>query len=141
MSLYTRFSYDKDLADNGNWIPFGEGVEFKMRRLNSPLVQEKRRQLEQPYEALLRTGGSLGEDILRGILVNMMAESVILGWKGVTDSSNVPMEFSIANAKILLTDLPDLVRVLVDLASDRDLFKAAVDGEAAKNSVKASEAV
>ena len=134
MSLYSRFGFDQKLADQGNWIPVGEGVEFKLRRMNSTFVQEKKKELESPHEALQRSGGEIPEDVMKGILMNLLAQSVILDWRNVTDRDNNVIPFTIEAAKNLLKELPDLIGLLISLSADRDHFKKKQDSAAAGNS-------
>lgn len=134
MSLYKRFGYSQTLADEGAWVPIGEGVEFKLRRMTSPLVQSKRRELEQPFEALQRSGGEIPEDQMKMIFRKLLSSAIILDWKNVEDRNGAMMSFSPAKAEELLTDLPDLISLLISLSVERANFRDAANETAAGNS-------
>ena len=66
-----------------------------------------------------------------------MAETVLLGWDGLEeDGKAVP--YSIVEAERVMIDYPDFRDIVMDIASDLDMYRAAQDEETAKNSKKSS---
>ena len=86
-SFHKRYFLNKDVAENGNWIDFGDGLAVCVRRANSMHTQATRKRLDAEYQHRKDADGEYPEDVVNEIGRRVMAESIIIGWKGVADEN------------------------------------------------------
>ena len=125
MSLYKSFKTDANAEVNGIELDFGSGTIFKIARAgkSNPAFAKASRSRLKPYLFAIKAG-TLSDDQASSIMVQVYADSVVLGWVGVTDESGKEMEFNRDNVVKLLTDLPDLFEQIKEYAEDKDSFNA-----------------
>lgn len=75
----------------------------------------------------------LDENIATRLLTENTAETLITGWKNVTDEDGNELPFSKENALKLLTDLPELAKKLRQTASNISNYLAANESVIVKN--------
>lgn len=130
-SPYAMFASDKALEAKGIWLDFGA---FKIRVARAGGSNQKFRiALEQklrPYQLQMKTGTMDNEQALR-LLAEAYAETVVLGWEGVTDSEGKAMAFTQENVVKLFTDLPELFNEVQEQAGKLANFRALEQEEAA----------
>lgn len=112
MGTYSTYQTDKKREEEGTWAEMPDGSEWKLARASSKRSQQARKKAEQPHRSLLqrceRMGTPIPEEIEDEINMEWMANGVVLDWKGVTGPSGDELEFTDANVRQVLTDLPDL---------------------------------
>lgn len=84
----------------------------------SQVLAAKMRPHRQRFER-----GLLDDETSHKILLETYAESVVVGWNGVTDADGNPLEFNTANCIKLFTDLPDLFDDVKDQANKVSVFR------------------
>jgi hypothetical protein len=131
MSFLSRYKTDTSLENDGVEVDFGDGVSVTVRRMNNKSAQELRRKLEKPYARMRETPDSVSENILNRVL----AEAVVVGWKGVTDENGNELPFSPANAMKIFEnpELRDFKEDIAMASMQRETFKAQADEEAEGN--------
>lgn len=128
MSFLTKYKTDKTAEVTGVWVEVDNGVSFKIARLNNEKAREMRRSLEKPYRNFQTIPDSKSEEILRKVI----AHTVLLDWKGLTDENDLPLTYSPEAVERLLKEYPDLLNDVVSLSMARETFQA--EGtEAVKN--------
>lgn len=123
MSLYKRFKTNSDAANNGIELDFGDGVVLTVARAhtsNKKYVQSLEKHLGKDLASKLKKETSIKESLDK--LAVIFAESVVLGWQGVTDEAGVEMPFTVENCVKLFKDLPDFFEQVIDLAKDHENF-------------------
>jgi len=105
-----RYATNVKAEEEGQWVDFGDGIEVKVRRVNSAKSKEVRRQLEKPYEKQFR--GREYPDSLQEELVNkQIAKVLIVDWKGVPnpddEDSEEPFPATEANIMTVITRYKD----------------------------------
>ena len=124
MSIYKRFKTDADLeAKSGIELDYGDGVKIRVLRAGgSNLAFQKALR-----EALIKHGRRLSamsdDESVRG-MAEIYADTVIVGWEGISDENDEPLPFSKANVVKVLTELPELFRDIQSAAQSVDLFRA-----------------
>ena len=124
MSIYKRFKTDSELeAKAGIELDYGDGVKIRVLRAGgSNLAFQKALR-----DALIKQGRKLSsmtdEESVRG-MAEIYADTVILGWEGITDENDEPLSFSKSNVVKVLTELPELFRDIQSAAQSVDLFRA-----------------
>ena len=71
--------------------------------------------LLRPYERAIKAG-TFPDDKAADIMCQTIAETVIMSWDGVNDREGNPLSFTVATAKQLLLDLPELRTVILEEA-------------------------
>lgn len=134
MNPYALFKTDQNLeAGQGVKLEYdgfsitihrAGGGNRKYQTVFSSKIAPHRRKVDQ---------GTLAEDVMRRVLAETYAESVITGWENVTDEQGKPIEFTTENVTKLLLDLPELFNDIINSATDLKNFRAAAIEADAKN--------
>lgn len=137
MSIYKKFATDAALeADKGVTIDYGD-FKFTLRRAGgtnkaySKVFNDK----YKPYRKMAEAG-NLTDEIATRILVETYAETVIVGWDGVTDEKGKKLPFNRDNFTKVMTDLPELFNLVIEEATRLANFRKEEIEAEAKNSAK-----
>lgn len=140
MNFHARYAMNPDAVENGTWVEMGDGLAVKVRRGNSAAAKAKRKELEEPYRAARKFNQELSTKENEEIMIKMMAECLVVSWRGVlvTDpddpESSVEVPFSPETAEEYFRKYPDFREDVATIIFDRDTFRAAATEEDAKNS-------
>lgn len=129
MKLYDLFTTDKNLETDGIYVEIGE-AKFLIARAggsNKKFAKIARKRLAPFNEAVRR--GAVDEETSLKVLVEIYADSVILGWENVTDDKDKTLEFNRKNVIKLLTDLPDLFEYIREEAEKVSNFRPLEENE------------
>lgn len=100
------------------------GANAKFRTVLTDRLRPYRKQMEM---------GSMDDDVAQKLLAEVYADSVILGWEGVTNAEGKILPFTRDNVIKVLLDLPDLFKDVQEQASLLSNFKAEALEDEAKN--------
>lgn len=114
MELKKQFGNDPKKSVEGVWFDFDETTRVLVARSNNAKFQGAMRKKLAPHKIAIRTG-TLSEVMAKKIMTEVMAETILLGWEGITENG-VPVSYTPEVAAKYLGD-PDL-----------DDFRAAVIG-------------
>ena len=135
-SLKKRFAVDLEAANDGIWFDIGDGVELKIARSNNKnfkkLAWEKVQ--KEKIKRVSKNGVFTAEEEDE-VLADLVAETVLLDWKGIADDNGEPFEYSKERAKEMLLD-PEMVEFaeLIDrLASSEENFRKEFLAQAAQD--------
>lgn len=132
----TRFKADPQLEDEGVWtsIDAGTGARIKIARIGNRRYREAMTRRLKPYRRALRNG-TLDERVTEQITAEVLAETVLLDWQGLTDGGT-PLTYSAEAARNLLCDarFKDFRDLVVEMASDLELYRQQDLRDAEKNS-------
>lgn len=134
MSLYTAYKTDKTAEANGVWYE-DSGARFKLARMGGANTRYQRALTAamKPHMREIQLG-VLDESTIEPITKRVFLDTILLGWEGVTDEAEQPLEFNRDNAVKLFDDLPDLYARLRDQAGSYANYRAATLQDASKNS-------
>lgn len=134
-SIYRKFRTDANLeAQEGVELNYGDGMKIKIHRAggeNKNYAKSLRAKLANNRRALDET---MDEATARKNLAEIYAESIIIGWEGISDEDGKPLEFTRANCIKVLCDLPELFRDIQDASNNAALFRRAEQDADRKNS-------
>jgi hypothetical protein len=142
--MYDVFQTDMDLEKTGIKIDYGP-FYFVIARAggNNKRYGARLDALLKPYRRAIQTE-TMDEEVAKGLMAQAYAETVVLGW-GSPDKDGKPvdgkvpgkdgklLDFTVANVKQVLLDLPDLFRDIREQAEKAALFRAMVKEADAKN--------
>jgi hypothetical protein len=136
LSIFDLCETDAAAEEEGRWFRdiFNDGsnIDVKLRRLTSRSSMQARRRLEKGYRRHMKNG-VYPDDIAVKILVEQIAEAVLVDWKGIYDRDKKPMEYSKENALALLTKLPVFRDGVIQMASNLDNFRIEEKEATSKN--------
>lgn len=128
MSLYSLFETDESAELDGfELVLFDEDVEIKFTLAraggSNRKFSNRLQALLRPYDRAIKAG-TMSEEKAASIMAQTMAETVIIGWENVFDRNGEKQAFSVAAAKQLLMDLPELRTVILEEAQNAANFIA-----------------
>lgn len=134
MSLYKQFKMSPRHETEGVTLDFGDGGKWKIARAggSNKTYLKAIEKLSRKYGRQIELG-CLPESKASALMISIYAESVVLGFEGVTDESGQPLPYSKENVIKVLTDLPDFFMAIKREATNLALFREEIDTEDAKN--------
>ena len=123
-----EFRSDEKLEEEGKWTTIAEGVEFKIRRMRSKVVEKARERIYGPHErAMGQRRKNLPEALEIQCTCNLLAQAVLADWRGegMVDDKGTPIPFTAENAYELFNDPEtgkDLRSTVINLAMDGEFF-------------------
>lgn len=121
-NLYELFETDDSLEKSGVGLRFGPATFFCRRAGGANTA------FDTAFEAKTRAMSSrlqmaaLSNEQSDEILREVYAETVVIGWEGVTDRKGNPLEFNKENFIRLMKDLPTVWRALRTEAANHENF-------------------
>lgn len=132
MDLRKSFATDRQAEQEGTWVPIGEGCSLRVARVGNPAAEKLGRRLLAPHKAALRAG-RFDEKEMRAINIRVIAETILLDWKGLyLDGDEV--RHSTEEAIRVLTDFPDFRELVEKIADDADNFRTQALADSEGNS-------
>lgn len=132
---YALFGTDEDVEKDGLWLDYSSKFRIKIARAGgsnrkfSQLLDAKLK----PYKRLIDMD-KMDEEVLKNVLIDVFASTVVLDWKGVTDRAGKAMAFNKENVIKLFNDLPDLFADVRKSAMNASLFRKELAEAEAGNS-------
>lgn len=134
MNLYQTFKTNDEMEKQGIDLAYGPECTIKIARAGGSnqrfgkLLGDKLK----PYRRQI-DNGTMDDAVATRIMAEVYAETVILGWTGVTDEAGNHLPFNKENCVKLFIDLPDLFRDVQEQAQRVANFRAADLEADAKN--------
>lgn len=134
IDLFAAFATDLQYEEQGIYtqIPGAGDTEFLVARAGNKTYTRLIQKLVKQNKAVLDSRGDAADAKSEEILVNVMAESILLGWKGTILFGGKPAEYSKEVAKKLL-GMKDFRAAVTKVSEDMETFKQVRDEDAAKN--------
>lgn len=127
----SKYKTDPKLEAEGVEVQIAEGTVVKVARIGSPRYNERLNALMRPHRHA-QAKGTLDDETQTKIVVKVMAETVLLGWRGITDKG-IEIPYSRENAEQLLA-IRDFREQIVEIANGMEAFRAQGDEVAEGNS-------
>jgi hypothetical protein len=126
-SIFNIALTDRDSEENGKWfddiIEEGSGIRMKLRRMTAKVVSKTMtRKLTENRKFMVK--GKYPAEIDERMLVETLAEAVIVDWEGISTDGENQLPYTVENAETLLTKLPDLRRQVQIIANSLAAFRA-----------------
>ena len=134
MTFDLKKEYDIDLKKEleGVWEPLGGGGEVLVAAWNNPNFDKAL--ADQPRQIRRRMDrGKLSDEEDREIMVVVVADTILLGWKGISDAGK-EVKYSRKTAIERLASYPRFFRDVVAIASDESRYLREDEDEQVKNS-------
>jgi len=125
------FGTDEVKEKDGVVHDLGDGLKVRIARIGNPNYQKRFQAISKPHKRALRRG-SLSDEVAEKLLIQCLAETIVLGWEGVEENGEEIL-YSKENAIRILTAYPELRRYIEDIANEMEGYKADEDEEAIDN--------
>lgn len=127
LDIFAKYATDESLENNGTWREIGGGAELLVARAGNKAYAKLLTKLVEQNRKVLDLGDDVADAKSDEIMVEVLAKTVLLGWKGVQFKGK-DLEHSFDNAKMLLK-IKDFRRVVVGLSEEIDFFRAKEEAE------------
>ena len=91
-----------DVQDDGVWVPYKGDIEFLIARAGNAKFRRRLSYFYEKNRRLLDGKSEAAEKKSNEVLATVMAETILLGWKGKVAIRGEVLEYSKANAERLL---------------------------------------
>ena len=125
------FGTDAKKETEGVWHPIDGELEIKIARIGNPNYQKRFQAMSKPHRRAIRRG-TLSDSVAEKLLVQCLAETIVLDWKNLEDNGK-EVPYSLDAAIDLLTKYPELRNYINDIANELEGYQAEDDEEAAEN--------
>lgn len=137
MNIFKKFMTDPQKENEGSWIEIGDGARLLIARAGNENYKAYYRKISAPHKTKFRRSFDILNDpelnnLADEMMIDAMANTILLGWEGIKDQNNADIPFSIQNARKLL-EIKDFRFYVYDLAGDIENFKAVEQEESEKN--------
>jgi hypothetical protein len=121
---YAAFKTNSKREQEGVVLDMGDAGKYKIARAGGANSKFSRRLavLTKPHRRAIQTD-TIDRKVADEILATAYAETVLIGWEGVSGEDGNELAFSKENAIKLFTDLPDLFKQIRETAEDMTLFR------------------
>ncbi len=124
IDIYKLFSRDAESAENGKWFWLVENeMGFKVRAAGAEAVIEYRDTLIEPYQNLIKATGELPKEVREDIGFKVMANAIVVDWKGIPAEDGSLIPFSTDAAYALFKKLEPLADFVIAQSNNAQLFK------------------
>jgi hypothetical protein len=126
MDILSSFATDEKLETEGKVFPLSKAASIKVARSgNAKYVALLRKKLDEA-QLDLATGDEANE-LAEGVLIDVMAETILLGWVGIQEGG-VDVPYSVGKAKQYLA-VKDFRKKVSALADNFEAFKLKAEVE------------
>lgn len=130
MDIFTEYATNDTLENDGTWMELGD-AKFLIARAGNKKYTRKLTKAVNRHQKLLDRKDDAADKLSDEIMIDTIAETVLLGWEGVSFKGAV-MPYSVDNAKTLL-GVKDFRRQIMGLSEDFDSFKAVMEKESGED--------
>ncbi len=133
VKIYEMCGTSVDKEVNGTVVEYGD-AKITLARAggrNHRFAETLSKKL-QPYRRAA-SNGTLPPETDRKLLIEVYAETVVLGWENILDQDGSPIPCNKQNIIKVFTDLPDFFRDIQELANSVTTFREQDIDDAVKN--------
>lgn len=130
------FATDKNAEEAGVWVEAGDGLKLQIARITSQKYTRYLQKLGRPHARRLSATPDMA--LVEQLQRQAVAKCILLGWENLQEGKkDVLYEFG--TALRLFEKYPDFYRLVLDYASDREIFVADNEEAILGNSQSASD--
>lgn len=127
MDVYQQFATDEKKENEGVWVAIGDGAELLVARSGNRKYSRLLAAAIEKHQRALDLKDDAADKLSDQIMIDVMAESILLGWKGPFSFKKVDVgAYSVSGAKTLLA-VKDFRGYVSKLSNEFDSFRVAQD--------------
>lgn len=128
MDIFSTFATDEVAEAEGRWFPLSKTAKVLVARTGNANYIKALRQRMKDNQIDSEDNSEENEKLVTSLIVETMAETILLGWKGL-EYKGKAMEYTKANAVTLL-EVKDFRKRISDIADKADSFRLKEEEEA-----------
>lgn len=133
MDLFKNFATDSAKETEGVWEDYDETASFLIARQNNKAYDRMMAAKVKAHERLLKQTSDAAEKKSDEIIIDVMAKTILLDWKGTFEWDGQPVgPYSVEKAKQMLA-VKDFRQWVSEVSRDVNRFKVETEEEEAKN--------
>lgn len=129
--IFNEFATDQALERNGVWREIGPGTEVLVARANNRNYSRVLSELYEKNSQKLEEKSEAADDLSDQIMIEVFAQTILLGWRGDFAYKGSILVYSVENAKMVLQHA-EFRRRIGQIANDVDNYKMKVEDEQGK---------
>lgn len=126
MDIFKSFATDEVAETEGRWFPISKTAKVLVARAGNPNYLKALRQRMRESQVDVDDTSEENEKFVTSLIVETLAETVLLGWKGDIQFKGKPLEYSKANA-IKLLEFKDFRKKITEIADKSESFRLKED--------------
>jgi len=128
----SSFAVNEEAEIRGVHKSLGDGASILVARAYNDNYNKRFREEMEPYRSATGITG-LSDEAADEIFIKVMAETILLGWEGLTDDDGNLVEYSVETAVEWLTKYKEFRKIVSATSSDIDNFRAKEEVEVKEN--------
>lgn len=136
VSIYDICETDVKAEEDGRWFKdiFGDGtnIDVCLRHITCNASINARRRIDRANRKFM-VNGKYPDDIAVKLLIEQIAEAVLIGWRGILDRDGVEIPYSKEAAVKLLSELRVFRDGVVGMSQSMDSFRVEAREDTEKN--------
>lgn len=101
LDIFSTFATDETLENEGTWFPLGGDARVLVARFGNTEYNKAFTKAYEQNRVALELGGEEADAVSVKMMIDVMAETILLGWEGLGFKKQ-PMDYSVENATKLL---------------------------------------
>jgi len=130
LDIFSAYATDENLENHGSWFKLGGDARVLVARTGNRAYAKSLTKHVELQRATLDLGGDAAEAASDQIMVEVIAESILLGWENIS-FKGADLPYSIENAKTVLA-VKDFRKVIVGFADSSEAYKAKLEADQGK---------
>lgn len=128
-NIYKQFETDKNAEINGVKTYFGDCIFYIARAGGA----NKNYTAKMMKKALDTKNSKVSEINIKDFVLDVYAETILVGWENVLDENDKELPYSKENAKKILSELDDIYEEVIKIATTAANYNKAALEEVVKN--------
>lgn len=130
MDIIATFTTDEKLEAEGKWFPLSKTAKVLVARSGNDKYMSVLRQKMKEAQIDL-SAGEEAEKLAEDVLIDVMAETLLLGWEGITQDGK-PVPYSREQARTYLR-IKDFRKKVSGFSDNFEAFRAKAEAEQGKD--------
>ena len=130
MDIIATFTTDEKLEAEGKWFPLSKTAKVEVARSGNDKYMSVLRQKMKEAQIDL-SAGEEAEKLAEDVLIDVMAETLLLGWEGITQDGK-PVPYSREQARTYLR-IKDFRKKIAGFSDNFEAFRAKAEVEQGKD--------
>ena len=130
MDIIATFTTDEKLEAEGKWFPLSKTAKVLVARSGNDTYMSVLRQKMKEAQIDL-SAGEEAEKLAEDVLIDVMAETLLLGWEGITQDGK-PVPYSREQARTYLR-IKDFRKKIAGFSDNFEAFRAKAEVEQGKD--------
>jgi len=125
LDIFKQYATDESLENNGTWFEIGSDTEILVARSGNRKYAKMLTKEVERNRKVLDVEDDFADAKSDEIMVNVMAETILLGWKNMT-FKGVDLHYNSENAKKVLA-LKDFRKLVAEKSIDTEAYRVKLE--------------